>query len=105
MRRKTFYIVLKANGDPPIVRKRYPTKLHYDEMAVPIVVNYPDGWGSIAPSLTVDMPTNPATVSTLAAFTGHLDSTADADVTINDEDEGLDRLRVAILAADDAGSS
>ena len=59
MKTRRAWLIVKANGDMR-VRTRRPYDLHYDEIAVLVVVNIPDAWGMVQTgSIEVIMPPPP----------------------------------------------
>lgn len=73
MSRERRYLVVRADRSTRIVT-RLP-RLAADEIAVPLVLNFPDTWGRVTEPVTIEMP----------GFDPHL--TADVEATVYPDPE------------------
>lgn len=53
---RTVYLVVRANGDVRVAKR---PRLASDEIAVELNLRFPDGWGDVTQSFTIDMPEPP----------------------------------------------
>ena len=57
--RKTVYLVVRADGD---VRAAKRPRIAADEVAIPIILDFPPGWGRTLDAITINMPDPPTVV-------------------------------------------
>ena len=58
--RSKYYMILKADGSTPRVVQRMRS-LGSDEVAIPVVVTWPDGWGCVVrDQIDINMPEPPS---------------------------------------------
>jgi hypothetical protein len=52
------YLIVRADSSVRAVT-RYPGRLRMDEVAFPIEITFPNGWGLVQPTISVTMPDIP----------------------------------------------
>jgi hypothetical protein len=54
--KKTVYLVVRADGD---VRAAKRPRIAADEVAIPVILDFPPGWGRTLDAITITMPEPP----------------------------------------------
>jgi len=62
MASKIVYLVVRADGNARVTTQRGVSRIGPDEVAFHIIINFPSGWGAIAPVRTTFTMPEPPTI-------------------------------------------